>query len=80
MESRIQRWGNSLAVRIPKAFAQEIGIQEDSPVEISVTGRELVISSRGPRPFTLEQLLRGVTDENLHEEIATGPALGNEAW
>lgn len=80
MESKVQRWGNSLAVRIPKAFARDIGIEEDSSVEISVTGRDLVISPRAPRSLTLEQLLEGITDENLHEEIATGPALGNEAW
>ena len=80
MQSKVQRWGNSLAVRIPKAFAQDVGIEEDSSVEISITGRDLVISPRAPRPLTLEQLLEGITDENLHEEIATGPALGNEAW
>ncbi len=80
MQSRIQRWGNSLAVRIPKAFAQDIGLQEDSSVEISVSGADLVISPAKPRSFTLEQLLQGITDENLHEEMATGPALGKEVW
>ena len=80
MHSKVQRWGNSLAVRIPKAFAQDVGIAEDSAVEISVTGGDLVISPKAPRPFTLAQLLEGITDENLHEEISTGPALGNEVW
>jgi antitoxin MazE len=80
MHSKVQRWGNSLAVRIPRIFAKDVGIEEDSLVEISVTGGELVISPRAPLPLTLEQLLEGITDENLHEEIATGPALGNEAW
>ena len=76
MQSRIQRWGNSLAVRIPKVFAQDIGLQEDASVEISVSGRDLVISPVKPRSFTLEQLLQGITDENLHEEVETGPVLG----
>lgn len=80
MHSKIQRWGNSLAVRIPKVFAKDVGIEEDSLVEISVTGGDLVISPRAPHPLTLEQLLEGITDENLHEEIATGPARGNEVW
>lgn len=40
----------------------------------------LVITPASPRPFTLEQLLKGITDENIHEEVTTGPALGNEAW
>lgn len=80
MHSKVQRWGNSLAVRIPKVFAKDVGIEEDSLVEISINGGDLMISPRAPRPLTLEQLLGGITDENLHEEIATGPALGNEAW
>lgn len=80
MQSRIQRWGNSLALRIPKAFAQDIGFQEDTSVEISVSGGDLVVSPAKPRPFTLEQLLGGITDENLHEEVATGPVLGKEVW
>lgn len=80
MQSRIQRWGNSLAVRIPKAFAQDIGFAEETPVEISMSRGELVIVPIRPRPFTLEQLLSGITDDNLHEEISTGPALGAEEW
>ncbi len=80
MQSKVQRWGNSLAVRIPKAFAQDMGIEEDSPVEISVTGRDLVISPKARRPFTLVQLLEGITDANIHEEIKSGPAVGNEVW
>ena len=80
MESRIQRWGNSLAVRIPKAFAQDVGLREDTSVEISVSGGDLVISPVKPRSFTLEQLLQGITDENLHEEVETGPVLGKEVW
>jgi antitoxin MazE len=80
MQSKVQRWGNSLAVRIPKAFARDIGIEEDSAVEIAVAGRDLVISPKAPRSFTLAQLLEGITDENRHEEIATGPARGNEVW
>jgi antitoxin MazE len=80
VQSKVQRWGNSLAVRIPKAFAKEVGLEEDLPIEISVSEGGLVISPTVPSPFTLQQLLAAVTDENLHEEIATGPALGNEAW
>jgi len=80
MQSKVQRWGNSLALRIPKAFAKDLGLGEDSPVEISVTGRDLVVSPQAPRPLTLQQLLEGITDENLHDEIATGPAVGNEVW
>lgn len=80
MHGKIQRWGNSLAVRIPSVFAKEAGFEADSSVEILVTEGNIVISPRRTPEFTLEQLLAGITDENLHEEITTGPAVGKEAW
>ena len=80
MHGKVQRWGNSLAVRIPKVFAKGVGFEEDTPVEISVNEGDIVISPLPVPAFTLEQLLGEITDENLHEEIATGPAVGNEAW
>ncbi|HXU44007.1 MAG TPA: AbrB/MazE/SpoVT family DNA-binding domain-containing protein [Thermoanaerobaculia bacterium] len=80
MHGKIQRWGNSLAVRIPKAFALGVGFDEDTPVEISVSDGDLVISALPTPVYTLEQLLAGITDENLHEEVATGPPVGNEVW
>ena len=79
MQSKVQRWGNSLAVRIPKTFASDIGLAEDSPVEISIASGELVITPAKPR-FTLERLLAGITDENRHDAVETGEAVGDEVW
>jgi antitoxin MazE len=80
MRSRIQKWGNSLALRIPKSFAAEVGIQRETPVEISLADGKLVITPVAiPKP-TLKQLLSKVTKQNLHREIDTGPAIGNESW
>lgn len=80
MRSKVQRWGNSLAVRIPKPFANDVGLREDSPVEISVVDGGLVILPSAARPFSLREMLAEVTDENIHTEVSTGPALGNEVW
>lgn len=80
MQSKVQRWGNSLAVRIPKPFANDVGLREDSPVEISVVDGGLVIQPSAARPISLRELLAEVTDENIHTEVSTGPALGNEVW
>jgi len=80
MKSRVQRWGNSLAVRIPKAFAAEIGLEEDAPVELTLSqGKLLVGPALPPRP-DLGSLLRGVTKKNLHREVETGAAAGREIW
>jgi antitoxin MazE len=80
MRVRVQRWGNSLAVRIPKSFAAETRIQQDTEVELSIDEGRLIISPAVPRPLTLEELLEGVTAESLHGEFETGPAVGGEAW
>lgn len=80
MKARIQKWGNSLALRIPKTFAAEVHLKENSPVEVSVTEGKLVVIPVSKSKLTLEKLLAGVTSENIHAEVETGPAVGNEVW
>ncbi len=80
MRTRVQKWGNSLALRIPKPFAIEIGLQRNSPVEVSLVDGQLVIVPVVEPALTLEHLLAQVTEDNLHGEIETGPAVGKEAW
>jgi antitoxin MazE len=80
MRTRVQKWGNSLALRIPRSFAAEVGLQNDSSVEVSlVKGKLVVVPVARPKP-TLKQLLAQVTDDNLHRSVDTGPAIGSEAW
>jgi antitoxin MazE len=80
MRTKVQKWGNSLAVRIPKPFAQEIGLEADSAVEVSLEEGKLVLARVETISVSLEELLEGVTPENLHQEIDIGPAVGDEAW
>lgn len=80
MRTRVQKWGNSLALRIPKPFATEIGLQRNSTVEISLADGRLLIVPIDEPALTLESLLAQVSADNLHGEIETGPAVGKEAW
>jgi antitoxin MazE len=80
MKTRVRKWGNSLALRIPKSFALEVGLREDAAVELSVVDGALVVLAVPPAPLTLEQLLERITDENLPEDWNTGPAVGKEVW
>ncbi len=80
MKSRIQKWGNSLAVRIPKSVALDAGLDSGAPVEVLLRDRSVVITRVASQGFTLEQLLEEVTPENVHSEVDTGPAAGKEAW
>lgn len=80
MRTRVQKWGNSLAVRIPKPFANEIGLEQDSPVEVSMLDGKLVLSPIHEAALSLDQLLEKVTKDNLHHEVDSGPVMGNEVW
>lgn len=79
MRARIQKWGNSLAVRIPRSFASEVKLKQDAVVEISLVDGKLLVAPVEEPTFTLAQLLAGVTKKNLHGEIEMGGAVGNEA-
>ena len=80
METRVQRWGNSLALRIPKLLADEAGLKDNSPVQLALRDKLLVVVPIRQPAISLDALLAQVTPNNLHSEVQTGPAVGGEAW
>ena len=80
METRVKRWGNSLALRIPRPVAEEAGLYEDSPVQLSLQEGKLVIVPIAEPRYALEVLLAQVIPENVHSEVYTGGAMGGESW
>ena len=75
----VQRWGNSLAVRIPKAFASQAAIEENTEVEISVEENRIVLAP-ARREWNLEKLLRAITPSNVHREVEWGESVGKETF
>ena len=80
MRTQVRKWGNSISLRIPKSFAEEVGLEDESPVDISLEDGKIIVQPVAPSEFTLEELMAQVTEENRHHEIDTGPACGEEAW
>jgi len=80
MLTKVQKWGNSLALRIPKAFALDAQLENDSFVEITISEGQIIITPVVAPSWTLEELLAGINKNNLHHEIDTGFAMGNEVW
>ena len=80
METRIGKWGNSLALRIPQPVAAQVGLSFDAAVKLTPRGEELVVSVIKQPDTQLEDLLAGVTEGNLHGEVDSGPAVGREVW
>jgi antitoxin MazE len=79
MVTSVQRWGNSLAIRIPKAFAAQARLGEDTAVDISVEGDTITISP-ARREWTLGELVKKITPSNQHREIGWGSNTGKEFW
>ena len=80
MLTKVQKWGNSIALRIPRAFAEEMQIAADSAVEISIEEGRLVITPVGHATYALEELVAGITPDNRHDEIDWGAPVGKETW
>jgi antitoxin MazE len=76
----ISKWGNSLAVRIPAAFAETVGLEEGTVVEVKVRAGRLIIVPTGTRRYELRELISQITPENSHELIDWGEPAGKENW
>jgi len=80
MITAVQKWGNSLALRIPKAYAEETHIHDGSSVDLTLHEGNLIITPVRKKSFTLEELLNGITSDNQHHSIDSGSATGQEIW
>lgn len=80
MRTRIQKWGNSLALRIPKPFAEEARIRENAAVDLSVRSGKLVVVPLPEQELSLDQLVAQITPRNRHDETETGGSVGSEVW
>jgi len=78
MTATIQKWGNSLALRLPKALANEAHIAEGSLVELVRTDDGVLVKARRKPHYRLSELLAGVTKKNVHPETDWGRPVGRE--
>ena len=77
MKGKIARWGNSYAIRIPSAYAENMGLAEGTAVDIETKKDTLVVRKSDA---SLEELVAGITSENRHDEVDWGAPVGKEAW
>lgn len=80
MKSAIQRWGNSLALRIPRTYAKVTRISEGSEVELTLKSGTLVDRPVSRKRPALTDLLKRITPANRHDPVETGSAVGRETW
>ncbi|MGB4068335.1 MAG: AbrB/MazE/SpoVT family DNA-binding domain-containing protein [Nitrospira sp.] len=80
MKTTAQKWGNSLAIRVPKSVAQQVGLKEQDDLEIEVQDGNIVLKPNLRRVYRLEDLVKQITLKNVHGEIETGTSVGREIW
>ncbi len=80
MKTTAQKWGNSLAVRVPKSVATQVGLKEKDSFEIEVQDGNVVLKPHVRRTYRLDDLVKGITPQNRHSEVDTGDPLGREIW
>lgn len=80
MVTTVAKWGNSLAIRLPQYLVKEIQLTEGVEVDLVVIDGNLVIKPRIHKRYSLDDMVAAITPENLHTEVESGIAVGNEAW
>jgi len=80
MNATVQKWGNSLALRIPRALAIDVHLHQGTVVELAVVEGKMVVKPKRQRKYSLSQLLKGITKNNRHSEHDWGHAVGQETW
>jgi antitoxin MazE len=80
MLTKVQKWGNSLGLRIPRSFAADAKVEPGSVVDISLVRGGLMVRPARRKSYRLADLLKGVSARNLHKEVSTGSPVGRESW
>ncbi len=80
MLTKVQKWGNSLGLRIPRSFAADARVEPGSVVDISLVRGGLMVRRARPRKYSLNDLLQRVSERNLHGEVNSSRPVGREVW
>jgi len=82
-ELRIAKWGNSAALRLPKAALDELGLKPGQAVEFRIEDGKGVIEPVRPKKVTLEWIvseMKRLGPENEPETVEWGPDRGSERF
>jgi antitoxin MazE len=80
-QARVQivKWGNSQAVRLPKAVLKQANVQQGDELTVRVEGHRISLEPAAPE-ITLDSLIASITSQNRHSELDWGRPVGNEVW
>ena len=77
MQTQVQKWGNSLAIRIPVKLSHKLHIKQGTLVDIDIENNQLIIS---PQIYSLTDMLMAITVDNQHRPMLEDTPQGREEW
>ena len=80
MNTKIMKWGNSLALRIPNSYAKAVNMKEGNHVKIKIEKNKIIVEKENIKRYDLKSMLSGINKNNLHDEIDSGKSVGKEIW
>jgi antitoxin MazE len=80
MKAAVKKWGNSASVRIPRPVLEAADLEFDDPVDVREEAGRIVIEPLRRKQYALDELLKGISRRNLHDEADFGGPVGNEGW
>lgn len=78
--SSVKKWGNSFVIRIPSSVIQDLGLSENSSVQIVSNGVVATIQPKKRKKISLDELVAAITPDNIHKEVDWGGPIGKEIW
>lgn len=75
----VKKWGNSASIRIPASIMEATKLELDAPVDVREEGGRIVIEPIREHEYALDELLAGITTENIHDEVDFGKPVGKES-
>jgi antitoxin MazE len=78
--SSVKKWGNSLAIRIPSSVVKDLELSENSSIQITSNGVVATIQPKKRKKVNLDELIAGITPDNVHKEVDWGRPVGKEIW
>ncbi len=78
MPTTVQKWGNSLGIRIPKSIAEQVRLRRGTEVEFETNGSVLTVRPRRRRKHKLASLLAKAKGPNPHRRLLADSPVGRE--
>lgn len=80
MEARLQKWGNSIGIRIPSNILKALNLKENDIIDLIQEEEKIVISKSQKKKISLRERFKEYNDKNLAKDFSWDEPKGREIW